>query len=280
MGIPRPRVTLLQALAAVAVLTPPLALYAARPLGGSRPLSGGDLITLLCLCVEVEALVWLVLIPAVHLSLGRWRRTFKVTPPPLWDRSARAWGPCIAVLLPVAGWSAGYRLPGALELKFGAFLLAVGNVPLLILLAVLWSRASTPLRRSVTTVSLLLLTIPCIGSLDRAEELGRRRLEREVDIVGLARDCQRLVEAHDEPMRGEIVFAREVDRLGSAAIQRLRPRSVQIQSALVRIELHGGFEHYGYQLEKDKPNGRWVFEWYNVDGAGRQLLSWPIGTTP
>jgi hypothetical protein len=30
---------------------------------------------------------------------------------------------------------------------------------------------------------------------------------------------------------------------------------------IFRIELHGGFDHYGYQLIKDEPNARWVLEW-------------------
>jgi hypothetical protein len=203
---------------------------------------------------------------------------------PLWGRILLGLGPCLGVLMPAFGWGSGYRLPGFMGLEGILFLLVLPcNVLVLIPLGLCMVITSSLKRseaflRTVTTVVLLVLAIPCLRSIGPASELGRRHLEHELGLAQLARDCVRLVEARGSPGRQELLQA---DEVRSAAIRRLRPNYVVVEHQHVRIELHGGFEHYGYQLMEDEPNGRWVFEWYSVeDGKGRPLLTWPIGSDP
>lgn len=45
------------------------------------------------------------------------------------------------------------------------------------------------------------------------------------------------------------------------AIQRLRPTWVAKWPGKLHIELHGGFDHYGYQLQLDTQRRVWVLLW-------------------
>ena len=193
------RIRLIQVAASVAILVLPFALYGPVLREGLGRLSSRVLVSLVSHCIELEAFFWLVLTPAVLSGLGRWHGSRAATLAPLSDRIALAVGPCLAVFLPIAGWGEGYRLPGFSVLEEAAFLLAFCNVPLLLPLAYFWSKRSAPITRSVATVVLLLLAIPCIGSAEQAAKLGRRRLEHELDFARLARDCLRLVETHGKP---------------------------------------------------------------------------------
>ena len=49
----------------------------------------------------------------------------------------------------------------------------------------------------------------------------------------------------------------------------------------MRIELHGGFDHFGYELIKDVPSSHaWVLRWYTEGVGAPDAPTWPVGTTP
>ena len=81
-------------------------------------------------------------------------------------------------------------------------------------------KRSASLPRSAATLALLVLAIPCVWSLDPAAALGRRRLEHNLGMATLARECFRLVESRGRLARQEVLDA---DETGSTVILRLRP---------------------------------------------------------
>ena len=180
----------LQLLASIAVIALPLALYAPLLWEGSGRFSRMNLVALVSHCVELEALLWLVLTPVVWPKLAR-RRGTGSTPVPLSAFSAarlRDWtllglGPCLAVLMPIVGWGAGYRLPGFLGMKEALGLLVLTCNGLVLIPLGLYLTTASLLRRSgsfprcAVTVALLVLAIPCYWSIEPASEVGRRRLE-------------------------------------------------------------------------------------------------------
>lgn len=191
-------------------------------------------------------------------------------------------GPCLAVLLPAIGWGSGYRLSGLIGSEVLIFLAVVGVwliLMILALLSVLTAPVTSPgFGRSVAAVALLVLVLPIYPSIEFASAHGRACLERQLGLDNLGRDCVALFEAHIA-VRDEGFLS--ADKVNSPAIRRLRPVYIQFHSDRVWIALHGGFEHYGYELVKDAPNGRWLFRWYHVEGgADRTLRSWPIGSNP
>jgi hypothetical protein len=279
-----------QILASIAVVALPLCLYAPVVREGSGRVSRIYLVALVSHCVEVEAFLWLVLTPVARSSLARWRGTC-TTPAPL-SAVPAAWlrgtallrlGPCLAAVMPVVGWGAGYRLPGFLGLKEAFLLLVLACNGLVLIPLGLYLATASLIRRSgafprcAATVALLVLAIPCFWSIEPASELGRTRLEYELGLAHLASNCVGVVEARGRPGEQQMLRAYES---GSAAIQRLRPSYVIVEHDRVRIELHGGFDHYGYRLTRDNKNGRWVLEWYTEGGPDQSLLAWPIGRNP
>ena len=82
------------------------------------------------------------------------------------------------------------------------------------------------------------------------------------------------MELRGKPRAQQMLRAHES---GSASIQRLRPSYVIVEHNRLRIELHGGFDHYGYRLTRDEKNGKSVLEWYTEGGPDQSLLAWPIG---
>ena len=286
----RRSVTLSELLASIAVVALPLRLYAPVVREGSGRFSRIYLVALVSHCVEVEAFLWLVLTPVACSSLARWRGTC-TTPASLSAVPASrlrgsallGLGPCLAVLMPVVGWGVGYRLPGFLGLKEAFLLLVLACNGLVLIPLGLYLATASLIRRSgafprcAATVVLLVLAIPCSWSIEPASELGRRRLEYELGLARLARDCVGVVEARGRPGDQQVLRAYES---GSAAIQRLRPSYVIVEHDRLRIELHGGFDHYGYRLTRDEKNGRWLLEWYTEGGPDQSLLAWPIGRNP
>ncbi len=113
-----PRVTLTQLLVSIAILAFPMALYGTelREIPERRPYIVLLLGSLAAHCVEVEAFLWLIINPGIGRLLTRQRAPRPV--PGLDDRDSteegisRAlllFGPCYAVVVPVAGWDVGCR---------------------------------------------------------------------------------------------------------------------------------------------------------------------------
>lgn len=238
--------------------------------------------------VEFEIFFWFLLWPIIGFCINRFRRSRVAgsqlpTPPRemgVWERALLMPGPCLAILIPVFGWMTGYRafrgssLEGVMLLLFPLSILFV-IVRLALVLA--YSRATWRSVALRTILSLVLLvgswfTIP---TFEPSFFLGRTRLESEVGLQRLASECVHLVKRYAKPGRSQLLVDLGVRETPS--IRRLRPTYITVESDRLAIELHGGFDHYGYELFKDQKAGKWIFGWYNEGGVGNQkIMSWPI----
>jgi hypothetical protein len=293
---PKKQVTLIQLIASIAILALPLALYSTPLREESDWLSSGILVALISLSIEMEAFLWLVLTPTLGWCLARRRgvrstqsRSVDAEGGDLRDRVLLLAGPFLALLIPLVGWGTGYRLYGFDLLKAIIILLLLPCLILVMIPLALSSAIACFVKRSksfvraVATVALLVLAIPCLLSFDPAFNAALRLLEENIGVSRLARDCVDVLASRGGPgtfERGRDPKVEDAE-LRSTVIRRLRPRYVLAQVNSLRIELHGGFDHYGYELTKDEPNGRWVLRWYTEGGGGdRVLLAWPFGRTP
>ena len=192
----RRRVTLIELLAAVAILAIPFAFYA-PVLRESRGVWAIVFLVVFCVhCVELVAFLFLVIAPAARWCFSRTRgtmaagrrdddrRTHQIVRPLL------VAGPWLAVLLPIAGWADGYRVPGFIE--FGAILrfLLFGYVVTLgtaVVFAIneLIHRRRTAIR-FVAGAGLLVLSLPCFLCYEPVYDAGARRLEHDVGLSRLA----------------------------------------------------------------------------------------------
>lgn len=271
----RRRVTLAQLLVSVAVLALPLALFAPALRGGWNPWFGA--LALVAFGVELLALVWFVLAPAARRGAARGRGGGSEGEQR--DRLFLTLGPCVAVAAPLAGWGAGYRLRvwpllemGCLLLLPVGALLAAGGLAFGLVDLV---RRPRDARHVALRTLVLVLALPCVLSFALAADAGQRRMRDGVDARKLGRDCVRLLKA---------TAGQEPRPLTAAAerfpeLRRLHPSYVTGDERRLRIELHGGFDHYGYELAQDFNAGTWTLSWY-TEGSSRPLLEWPFETEP
>jgi hypothetical protein len=111
--------------------------------------------------------------------------------------------------------------------------------------------------RSLGVAALLWLAIPCLSSFWVALEAGHKYIEQRLGVRRLAAECLTLARRMDQSGTWLTEAAR-----GLPALARLRPSYVIGGGNRVKVELHGGFDHYGYELALE-PDGRtWVFSWY------------------
>src|SRR5262245_12415405 len=173
-------------------------------------------------------------------------------------------GPAGCAFVLYASWAEGYRVEDWGAVKGRAILI----VPLLLLLwipaalallgtqvARLFNPSSRRLSRLLTILlAALLVPIPIISSwlgwYRTAFNHGRKQLEAEIGLDQLARDCLALLENPPDSKR------LPYDDL-PPTIRRLRPTDVTFGDNAVHIELHGGFDHYGYELRKDSDAAQW-----------------------
>jgi hypothetical protein len=286
--------TLTQLLVSIAILAFPMALYATelRGIPGRRPNFPLLLGSLAAHCVELETFFWLIVAPRIGRLLARWRAPRPV--PGLKDRvstegcmSRAFWlfGPCYAVIVPLGGWGLGYR--GYVSTILGlVFVLSLMASVALIPLGVIYMigqliRRPRSFSRPMASVGLLLLAIPCNFSFWTAVNVGWRQLEEEIGVRRLARECVGLFDSRIGLPAGSVPR----DFLRTPAMSRLGPSYVQVSERNLRIELHGGFDHYGYTLNRDISNQRWELYRYGDNtpfgpGTVEPLLIWPIGSEP
>jgi hypothetical protein len=96
-----------------------------------------------------------------------------------------------------------------------------------------------------------------------------------IGISRLAAECLAVVESREKLGMGPRVRAAALE---SPAIRRLRPKDVTAGVYDLQIELHGGYDHYGYELLRDLANHNWVLRRYGRHA--RVLKSWPVGSSP
>jgi hypothetical protein len=290
----RPRVTLTQLLVSIAILAFPMGLYATelRESPGRHPDIALLIGSLAAHCVELEAFFWLILAPRFGRLLAHWRARQPVadTDDGVWTdgdtpRVFRWFGPCYAVIAPLSGLAVGYRgYLSILGLVFViSFLAGLVLIPLgLVYLTVQFIRRPRSFAPPMLSGSLLFLAIPCSFSFWTAVNIGWRQLERESGLPRLARECVLIFKSPAVPPAGKVPEG----LLQTPAMRRLRPTHVTVASdRYLKIELHGGFDHYGYLLNRDTSNQRWELHRYGDNtafgpGETRPLLIWPIGSEP
>jgi hypothetical protein len=182
---------------------------------------------------------------------------------------------CLVLFIAFTGFAEGFRLPGWVVCKPAAIWMAY---PLLLsLLCWLGARLiASPSRKLLWRWSILLvLTLALfLGGYRAIERLGRTLVQREVSTTELANDCRRLIAQEvravtDDPTLsdGRPLAPEE----WPASIRRMRPTSVTVGRDRIRLELHGGFDHYGYILERAAEEPSWRLEWYD-EGNIREIL--------
>ncbi len=136
--------------------------------------------------------------------------------------------------------------------------------------------------RPMVAGGLLLLSIPCNFSFWTAVNIGWRQLESEIGLPRLGRECVTIFESPEVLATGRV----SEKLLQTPAMRRLRPTHLNVApERYLRIELHGGFDHYGYLLNRDTSNQRWELSRYGDDtafgsGTMKPLLIWPFGGEP
>jgi hypothetical protein len=198
-----------------------------------------------------------------------------------------AYGWLAASFLHHAGWMAGFRAEGwpvAMGWSIPVFVglalwLPGGAVPALLLLERHLGKRPA-LRRRWIACGLLVLAFWewSIWNLrhnpwQSGMEQGRGDLEAEIGLDHLALACR---EAHRQLSKppGEFIICRDPGRPPlPPAIDRLRPTHLSVLPDQLRIELFGGFDHYGYALEHDAAGRRWILKWYTEAGTEDRPLA-------
>jgi cytochrome c oxidase subunit IV len=281
----RRRVTLIELLAAVAILTLPLAFYAPLLRESKRVWAIVFFVVFCAHCVQLEAFLFLVVSPGVRRCFprARWAATTALADDGQTNNHmARLFlvaGPWLAVLLQIASWADGYRVPGLIEFDTILIFLIVGYVVIIGTAGVytiteLIRRRQTTIR-FVAALGLLIFSLPCFLCYEPAYDAGARRIENDTGISRLAKECLAVVESRERLGMSRLVKA---GALESPAIRRLRPNDVTVEYLSLRIELRGGFDRYGYELVQDRPNREWVLRRYGRHE--RVLKRWPLGSEP
>ena len=265
------------------VMAPSIVLVGSQMHKFPAPADAGILlVSLVAQCVESQAALWLLLKPTLIWAIFRLRGMRTAAPasnePAQHTHMALFFlsvGPTVSALLPAVVWGVGRREPAAVCLSVALLFLIV---PLL-LLAAIWRLSRAPRRPAVTAAVLIALTFPCAFALAPAYDAGRKSLERSIGTCRIAGECVRI-------LKDRIAAAKygwcAVDSVGWPALSRIAPARIDVRNdKLLKVELGGGFDHYGYRLSQDEAGSRWVLEWYTEGfSPDERLLSWPIGSDP
>lgn len=231
--------------------------------------------------IEFAALVWMTPIFASRC----WARLRGHAPDPSrvkhwWFNRATDWrlllcGPVLTFICLFASWAEGNRLPGTngwgLLQGLPMFCIPVLLVPVALGLGIQsrWWTGRFP-GQSVLTIALLLLALPSMKLIDPIYDLGHDALERSIGISRLMDESLDHVKSCKE---GYYTLAKPSY---GPALRRLRPSHVNVNPHQLRIELHGGFDHFGYWLTKDEPNRQWVLSGSSRTRNSRDLLVRPF----
>jgi hypothetical protein len=181
-----------------------------------------------------------------------------------------------ALFIAFTAFAEGYRLPGWFYCK-PAVIWAAYPLQFVLLCLLGIQQVAAPSRKILLVWSgLTLLTLGlCLGGYRVIERLGRGLIQWEVSPVDLANDCRRLI---DEEGRAAGAGSTPggsrplAPQRWPESIRRLRPMYVTVDGDQIRLELHGGFDHYGYTLERADGNPSWVLQWYS-EGNIRETLA-------
>jgi hypothetical protein len=199
-------------------------------------------------------------------------------------------GPAFVLFFYHAGWAAGYRLEdwGRLEgvSVFRLFpLIAFLWCPSMLMLSGFlvvrtargWKARSRKRNIGFIVASLLVMltftaTITSLFGFARrskAFEKGREAVEMEIGLERLAKASLALYQ--QMPETETIVTDSGHDPSLPPPIQRLIPTWVAKWPGKLHIELHGGFDHYGYELQLDAQRRVWVLLWVTENSEEEQL---------
>jgi hypothetical protein len=175
-----------------------------------------------------------------------------------------------------AAFAEGFRLPGWFFCK-PAVVWAVYPLQLFLLCLLAIQLISSPSRGLLSAWCVLLgfsLAL-CLGGYRVIDRLGRSLVQWEVSPSDLAKDCRRLIEEEGGAATDESTPSNSrplAPEKWPASVRRMRPMYVMVEQDRIRLELHGGFEHYGYTLARPAGQEAWALEWYD-EGNIREILA-------
>lgn len=188
-----------------------------------------------------------------------------------------AYSTFLAALAPFWGLAVGYRVyrGGHIGTIFLFLLLAIAPLPRAVRRAVsAGNRGWRQFGRSVARVSIMLMVLPCVAVFQPAFDFGRKRLEADIGISRLARDCETL---YGDCTRTSTTGWVDIPSNAMPTIGRLKPTWVHVHQKGLRIELHGGHDHYGYVMIMNAENTMWNLVWTDGGpGWDEVLYSWPV----
>ncbi len=91
----------------------------------------------------------------------------------------------------------------------------------------------------------------------------QRALKNRSDFPQIARACVALARANTNHTE----FIYPTDPVVPLLLRSLGPKYITADSNLVRMEFHGGFDHYGYRVRQSETNAKfWAISWYTEHG--------------
>jgi hypothetical protein len=195
--------------------------------------------------------------------------------------------PAGAVWLCYAHWAAGYRTADWLRAEGWA---AFAVFPLMFVLAPAFVAFSTapvtslfkrgrPVYATCLFSLVLLELVFCLWAVPEYSrgifDWGRHRLLKEIGAGQLASDCMSLYARPPAGIQSLLGADFEKNAAVPRSVRRLRPAYIMLTDDGIRIELHGGFAHYGYQCRQDKKSQRWIMVWFSEDAMDEPVVSIP-----
>ena len=118
---------------------------------------------------------------------------------------------------------------------------------------------------SLVAIPLLLLIVPILIHCYFEVIPEKRKLIKEVDHKSIAKACAQLT---IKPFQKS--FLNPTNPCVPNVIRDLKPSYISVRPNSVRIEMHGGFDHYGYKFDTDQTN-YWELSYY-TEGWRTQLV--------
>jgi|GEM_PF-4352075 len=247
------------------------------------------LVALLAMGIELVAFFWLAawplirfcVKPSIHFLIPADRAAFFHFLGRAWDRIVLVSAPLLALFLPFDGWANGYRslsnLPTAGSFMFLALCLGLLFPGVLvrflkILISRRWPRVLSAIYHAAATLSLFTISLYAVPIYHTTYCLGQARLEAEMDFEQLGEECLRIQKENG------LILQRPFTSSKYPMIRRLKPRSINPLSHGVYIELHGGFDHYGYEFAKNEESNEWVLSW--CPGSGPHTIKGVYPASP
>jgi hypothetical protein len=184
-----------------------------------------------------------------------------------WSHAAACIGAWLAGAM---AWGASFRLAAWLLLQLGmaaAMLLVLGAsfaaaLGLMVALAPRWRQRQTWVVLMYGGVVGLAALAFLVCGVRAASIAGRTALRNSIGLDVLTAECRQLL-SQSRVLPGQTEDVE--DDLLPPGIRRLRPGTVVVQPGRVRIALHGGFDHFGYEYFEESTN-EFVLVWYTEGG--------------